>query len=834
MKRKRNKQQRNTPSGLSLSVTTQTPPVSSLAFGVQILLVFCGAFGALYALQSAYHLSGTFLPILLSTLIGAFVFVPLYRLKRVSPWVLPVFLVLAGLIVWLTWPALPVSLAEQWNAAVSQLANARISQLPPYLSIDVPQDTVVRTPAMLWTALGLAYTALLGFFTVRRLSFLPVLLLTFLPLEACLYYGMMPHLSAIICFFACNASVLAMRLYQPRPHRPQKSHSPRTLVLSAAPKGMAVVSFALCIFFTGTLLLGSLTLAVTGYNRSDSLNELRSSIQHFDWGSLLPSGFGTQGQLMLQGDRKYDYKTDLTVEIPHGSDTVYLKNFTGSIYTGSRWKALSFSAYKEAPFPEMKRRGLTFSDLFAAYDLDEADPAVLTVSPEWGHRSPAFLPYGVYSDDNLSYLNDTGAKVSPFASSYTVSYDRAVNEFWNSMYPDNVSLNRTTSYRNLQKEYTQFANEYYTQLPSGSLERLKADAVTVLNPNWEDHVKVLVGVEEVRNYLSQHAEYTLSPGQTPAGMDFTDYFLYENHKGYCVHFATAGALMLRAMNIPCRYAEGYVVTKSDFEQAQSNGRSQKETVSASVRSEGEPTNKSFGQTTDTIELTDASAHAWVEVYLEGLGWFPCEMTPGMSGSSVTPVDNAEEEPAVADPASQPSVSSEPESSELSSSALSSEESSSAPASSASNTPSSDTQSGKRFAQLGLLVVCFILAVLLMLWLYALAQRRRQSHFHSKDRRQNVLALYGYLTDLLHAAHCIRAPEQPHSEFAVQIAEQFAFVDLEACQAAMNVILKAQYGASMPSSAEQQLVETFVLQFRDEWMKRQSKGKQLWLRYGRHL
>ena len=112
----------------------------------------------------------------------------------------------------------------------------------------------------------------------------------------------------------------------------------------------------------------------------------------------------------------------------------------------------------------------------------------------------------------------------------------------------------------------------------------------------------------IGDYLSQLAEYDPDTPATPEGEDFVSYFLTESHEGYCMHFASAATLMLRAIGIPARYVTGYV---------------------ADVPASGH------------VNVPDSAAHAWVEIYINGYGWEPIEVTPAYAGSS--PGQSATEE-----------------------------------------------------------------------------------------------------------------------------------------------------------------------------------------------
>ena len=145
-----------------------------------------------------------------------------------------------------------------------------------------------------------------------------------------------------------------------------------------------------------------------------------------------------------------------------------------------------------------------------------------------------------------------------------------------------------------------------------------ADAV-----DYEDYLKMqklrLQILRELKNFYRNEFSYTLSPGRTPLGEDVVEYFLTKRRRGYCAHFASSACLLLRSLGIPSRYVEGYVIQGQDVAEAK--------VVDEDI-SNWKYGNYGFEQSAVVeAEISDASAHAWIEVYIDGYGWIPYEMTP---------------------------------------------------------------------------------------------------------------------------------------------------------------------------------------------------------------
>lgn len=146
-----------------------------------------------------------------------------------------------------------------------------------------------------------------------------------------------------------------------------------------------------------------------------------------------------------------------------------------------------------------------------------------------------------------------------------------------------------------------FIRENYLTLPENLPDRVYDLAAEITAGEDTDYDKL----KSIEKFLSGYA-YSTQPKACPQDRDFTDFFLYESDSGYCTYFATAMAVLGRCSQIPTRYVEGFVTAKS---------REGKE---------------------KTLSLTGSDAHAWVEAYIEHVGWVPFDPTPGYRELSDTP------------------------------------------------------------------------------------------------------------------------------------------------------------------------------------------------------
>jgi hypothetical protein len=132
---------------------------------------------------------------------------------------------------------------------------------------------------------------------------------------------------------------------------------------------------------------------------------------------------------------------------------------------------------------------------------------------------------------------------------------------------------------------------------------------------------ISTAVKKLEEYYQDNIPYTIRPGITPYQKDFVNYFLQENKRGYCAHFASAATLIFRYLGIPARYVEGYALDAEDI--------SQEGTIEYEEQYEDyyQGTSLIDSRAVVSVNITDANAHAWVEVYDSDLGWQVADVTP---------------------------------------------------------------------------------------------------------------------------------------------------------------------------------------------------------------
>ncbi|MDD5863289.1 MAG: transglutaminaseTgpA domain-containing protein [Firmicutes bacterium] len=141
----------------------------------------------------------------------------------------------------------------------------------------------------------------------------------------------------------------------------------------------------------------------------------------------------------------------------------------------------------------------------------------------------------------------------------------------------------------------------YLELPETTFSRAQALLEGVLG----DADSVVEQAEAIGQFVKNAARYDLNPDRMDDGeTDFALWFLESAERGYCVHFATAATVLLRAAGIQARYVSGYLVKTR------------------------------AGQ---TAAVTGKNAHAWAEYYEPTLGvWLILEATPSDTNAAREP------------------------------------------------------------------------------------------------------------------------------------------------------------------------------------------------------
>lgn len=269
------------------------------------------------------------------------------------------------------------------------------------------------------------------------------------------------------------------------------------------------------------------------------------------------------------------------------SDVLYsnrLRADSLAVYENSSWRALTDEDYAES--------GVSPGVLLApdVQTLGYGTPVRITIRTDM-KSSIFYVPYRPFAaPEDGEVVYDAYIKNPSQLTEYTIE----------------TAFVEETADRNAQ--YEQFVHRTYTQLPDDIRPDLQAIASGIDGADASD---TKTAARAIAKYVSNSKTYSLDTPRAPEGEDFALWFLRESDTGYCVHFATATALLLRAANIPSRYVTGYQI-KVDA-----------------------------GQWTD---VSEDDAHAWVEYYIDGMGWQIMDATPAEVLNTQTQDQPQQEQP----------------------------------------------------------------------------------------------------------------------------------------------------------------------------------------------
>lgn len=249
-------------------------------------------------------------------------------------------------------------------------------------------------------------------------------------------------------------------------------------------------------------------------------------------------------------------------------------------------------------------RSLTY-DIYNGQGWNTSPYAVVDYEP----GAPSYigqLPYHRTLRQHVRVLREVGNLVH--SAGTLVAVDRPYQVAWRVAGDAFAATTRAETYRadslvamvsaeqlrESRGTYPPWILERYLTLPDTVPERVLTLArdLTATAPTPYDRAAA------IETYLRSTYPYTLNVPLPAPGTDVVDYFLFTAQRGYCDYFASAMVVLARAAGLPARLAVGYV--------------------------SGE-----YNPLEAVYIVTEADAHAWVEVYFTGYGWIMFEPTSGI-------------------------------------------------------------------------------------------------------------------------------------------------------------------------------------------------------------
>lgn len=334
---------------------------------------------------------------------------------------------------------------------------------------------------------------------------------------------------------------------------------------------------------TGTVALVAtlaVPLAIPGFDQGTFPQGSRLN----PWGA----GSGLNPMITLGNSLRTPAGTGRITYATNASGPLYLRSVTVDNFDGDTW----------GPDDRDAERLPVSGPIPTGYDVTATEQQQVTVVDTGTFTSP-YLPLP-YAPETIRGLNGSWTwDPATLAVKGLNTNTRAQQYIVVSSVPELTAAMLRQSSRDVRGILDEF-----TRIPGGvpDIVRRTADAVTGSSDNA--YAKAMA----IQKYL-RSGEFTYSlqspvqGGYDGNGLSVLADFLTQK-SGYCIHFSSAMAVMARLEGIPSRIAVGYAP-----------GRATGASVAVA------------GQALPEYEVDARDAHAWPELYFQGLGWVPFEPTP---------------------------------------------------------------------------------------------------------------------------------------------------------------------------------------------------------------
>lgn len=292
-------------------------------------------------------------------------------------------------------------------------------------------------------------------------------------------------------------------------------------------------------------------------------------------------------------------------------EPVFLRGYVGDEYDGKSWEGLKGEKAKKARdfFYYMHRNNIYGQSMLAEQVLStksKVEEGTITLEITDANKKFYYLPYGISmlsgTLDDRHMIGDSAviSRNSEDSSEYTMPYiANAVNKAYVTQKAI-AERGDTDKNSDIEKDKDALLTLYFKQNKYlfTDIPKEEERAIEALLGKREK-LTTVQAKEKIDDLLDRNIKYDEQEGTSGYRKRIMNVFLNSRKRGYAPQYATFATMALRYYNIPARYVEGYVITDKTIEKTEKGNK---------------------------IPIYETDSHAWVEYYLEGVGWLPYDPT----------------------------------------------------------------------------------------------------------------------------------------------------------------------------------------------------------------